>query len=331
MYSIINYNILNDIINNPKTEYGYYNNGINVKSQSKSKYERHVHIGKTNIVLRHLKKLDKIKIIKRSNQAGRKPTLTHEQAKENQRKAKRENKQLKSALKNCNSLKQKDNLNHGIIDEITFKPKPTNKMLSYWLMNMYSMFDFNYFLTLNHTDKYILNKFEAKKAKTFDEYFYHIQQDKYVKVDNITLKNLKQKVKDYIDYIRNEKKIKIHYYIVRYEKNLKNNWHAHLALKLDKPNYLNIHNYLNNRWFYSKFRKKTVKKIGNSKLKPKHEQIRNVLSYMFKKLDHYGDTIEYEVYGITVNTPIRYIVRKDNRSNYDMRMFEQLTSNSLAS
>ncbi|QBR10665.1 hypothetical protein [Sphingobacterium sp. CZ-2] len=283
--------------------------------------------GKKRYILRNIRRR-KCRI----REVGRPIELTPEQAKENQKQANKNWKKLTTALKNCNSLEQKENLSNGIIDTITFKPKPSNKMLSYWLMNMYSMFDFDYFLTLNHTDKYILNKFEAKKTKTFDEYFYNIQQDKYVKQANVSLESLTEKVNDYIDYIKKENKIKIHYYIVRYEKNLKNNWHAHLALKLDKPNALNIHNYLNNRWLYSKFRKKTVKKIGNTKLQPKHQQIRNVLSYMFKKLDHYNsNVIEYEVYGINANTPISFIVKKDNRANYDMRMFEQFLNLPLAS
>ncbi len=316
MNDIIDYNVLNNLINN--TVITEYDNSI--KSLSKSKYERHIHIGKTNIVLRHLKKLKKIEVTKRSNVQGRKATLTPEQAKENQKESNRVYKRLATALKNLNSLEEKEKLKDGVIDTITFKPKPTNKMLSYWLMNMYSAFDFDYFITLNHTDKYILNRFEAKKTKTFDEYWYNIQQDKYVKQGNVSLESLKQKVSDFIAYIKKENRIKIHYYIVRYEKNIKDNWHAHLAIKLTKPNVLNIHNYLNNRWLYSRFRKKTVKKI---KTNNKHQQIRNVLSYMFKKLDHYGDAIEYEVYGINANTPISYITKKDNRGNYDMRMFEQ--------
>ena len=324
---IIDYDVLNDILNRDNTI--DYNKSI--KSISKSKYERHIHVGSSNIIVRHLKKLNRLEVTKRSNKAGRKTVLTPEQAIENQKESNRQWKRLTTALKNCDSLEDKQNIQNKIIPKNTFKPKASNKMLSYWLMNMYSMFEFDYFVTLNHTDKYILDRYEAKKTKTYDEYWYNVEQDKYSKQGNITLENLKQKVNDYLAYIKKENKIKLLYYIIRYEKNIKDNWHAHIALRLDNPSNINIHNYLNNRWFYSKIRKKTVKKIGNTKLKPKHQQIRNVLSYMFKKLDHYNNDItEYEVHGIDVNTPIKYVVKKDNRHNYDMRMFEQLTLIPLA-
>ncbi|KKX50401.1 hypothetical protein [Sphingobacterium sp. IITKGP-BTPF85] len=184
-------------------------------------------------------------------------------------------------------------------------------------MNTLSRFDYDYFVTLNYCDRYVLDKFDSKGTLSQLEYAYFIQQDKYVKQGNITLLGLKEKVEEYITFIKKEKKITLQYYIIRYDKTKAGDWHAHLTIKLKNTRNLNIYNYFNNRWKYSIIKKKSVKKI---KTENKHNQIRNVLTYMFKNINHYDNTIVYELHDIDKDTPIIYLVKEvrgDNNYNID--------------
>jgi hypothetical protein len=274
----------------------------------KSKYECTVRI--CNILKYHIQykvKSNEFIVTKRRLKAGKPPIYNnekerHDAIKESKRKWKHANKPEDN----------KTGSNYKL---------PSNKKISYWLMNTLSRYMFDYFVTLNHTDKYILDKYDMQKTKTFDEYLYNIQQEKYSKQGNISLDNLKKKVSEYLEYIEKENKIQIPYYVVKYEQNFKDNWHAHLALRIINPKNINTHNYLNNKWLYSNIHKKAVKKI---KEKNKHQQIRNVLAYMLKRIDHYNqEEIVYEINGINSKTPISFIVKMDDRGNYDLGFFEQ--------
>ncbi|MGG5901952.1 hypothetical protein [Sphingobacterium daejeonense] len=318
MNNIINNNILNQLINNPNTEYGYYNNGIQLQSIPKSKYERHIHIGTKNIVLRHLKKLNKLEITKRSNQLGKPKKLTPEQVKVNRAKT---NKKYKSK---CSRLNLIDSLQEKSTGIKVITRKESNKYLNYWGMQQYSRYDYNTFVNLNYVEKFILDNFDKFKTNSSDDFSFNIQQDKYNQKKHINLNLLKQLVDEFIEFINAEGKIKIEYGLICFEGLLSNNLHSHLLLQITNPNDINLHNYLLNRWKFSRRKKKAVKRV---KTKNKHNQIKNIVSYMLKENDNYGNDITVYPYNIDENTPISYITKMDNRGNYnDKQYFSQLNN-----
>lgn len=317
MNEIINNDILNQLINKPNTEYGYCNNGIKLQSIPKSKYERHIHIGTKNIVLRHLKKQNKLEITKRSNQLGKRKTLTPEQVKENRAKT---NKKYKAK---CSRLNLIDSLTEKFTGIKVITKRETNKYLNYWGMQQYSRYDYNTFVNLNYVEKFILDNYDKYKTNSSDDFNFSIQQDKYNAKKQINLDLLKQLVDEYIAFINAENKIKIEYGLIVIEGLLTNNLHSHLLLQISNPNDIKLHNYLLNRWKFSRRKKKAVKRV---KTKNKHNQIKNIVTYMLKENDNYGQDITVYTYNIDENTPISYVTKMDNRGNYnDSQYFSQLT------
>lgn len=146
--------------------------------------------------------------------------------------------------------------------------------------------DFNFFQTLTFDPSFRLNNKES--VYNLNDYNDFIQQDYVGRQRNISLIQLQQYVKNFINSLsRNGKKVYSNY-VVAYERNSSQMWHAHIAFNIIDQDIKNVHIYLKNKW-----------KLGISKvlkIKKGKEGVAKVLNYIAKDIDFdQGDILQWDV------------------------------------
>lgn len=287
----------------------------NNNNNFKVSHKKHIHTLTTDtekIRLTVQVRLGKIKVKRLNLTAGKPKTLTPQQVINNRARTQKKYKSKSSMNNFIDSLQEK------LTGTKVITWRESNKYLNYWNMQGYARYDYNTFVNLNYVEKFILDNYDNDRTNSSNDLHFNIQQDKYNRKKQINLVLLKQVVNEYIEFINAEGKIKIEYGLICFEGIFSNNLHSHLLLQISNPNKVNLHDYLLNRWKYSKRKKKAVKRV---KTKNKHNQIKNIVSYMLKENDNYGNDISVFTYNIDESTPVNYITQMDNRGNYNHNQY----------
>jgi len=242
---------INDCINKDIDIHSITRTTTTVKAYSKSKYERHIHINTTNIVLRNVKKYNTILITKRSNKRGARIKYNTDEERHEARKASKNN----SYAKRTKQLKK--DTNKSITD--TLKKTDIVQATKDFYGKHYS---YNYLLTPQHF--FTLDKWDSRRIHDSDMYNFAIQQDKYQKQYQYTLEDCIKKVNYILSKLKKDGKlIYDNYYYVIHKSHYTNTYHPHILLHITHTSIKNVHTFLHNKaiGYMKKYQKRATVKL----------------------------------------------------------------------
>ncbi|AIM39298.1 hypothetical protein KO02_23335 [Sphingobacterium sp. ML3W] len=154
-----------------------------------------------------------------------------------------------------------------------------NKKLSWILANFLSThYQFNYFTTLTLKQIRFTNK---EIFFTINDYDYLIQQDYIQNQKDSTLEFVQQCVNNYLDNIKYKGVGLIDYYVVTFEKSIKGNWHAHIAINITNTSKEYWTSYLTKYWNLGIGKTKKIRVNTATK-----KNTVNVIHYLTKDVNH---------------------------------------------